>query len=1143
MQATPPPPPPPALPENALPEIPTSYRWFNLTQLLGALNDNLYKLLAALAVISVLGTDSADRIMAIGGAVFVVPFLLFSAWAGVLADRFSKQTIIILSKWAELVVMLAGIVALATGWDMAIYAILFLMATQSTFFGPAKYGIVPELVDRSLLSKANARLEAATYAAIIVGSAAGPLLAAISHERYGVAGLACAVVAVTGIWASYHIPHTEPAGSHDGASHCLPTGAIQTLIGLRKDRYMLLAVLGSAFFLAIASLMQLSLVPYGIHVLGLSKEHSSLLFLLAALGIAIGALTSGRLSGRNIELGIIPLGALGVAAGSLMLAAGPAVLLWACAGIVLVGFSVGLFVVPLGAWVQFRAPHEELGKILAAKRFLDWVGVLIGTGLLYASSRWWDLSPRQVSLLTAGMALALGLAAIRLLPDFLLRFGVMLLMRMIYRIRITGLEHVPVEGPALLVCNHVSWIDALVLGSSQQRRIRFLSYRAFFENRWLSPLMRLMQVIPIAYDDPPRKVVASLKHARQALEEGYQVCIFAEGSITRTGNLLPFRPGFERIVKGTEIPIVPVYIDGAWGTIFSYYRGRRLHSRRRRCPLAVHYGQPLPATATASDVRQAVLELSCDAFNARRDERRPLAREFVNLARRRWRAPAVSDTTGQKLSRGKLLTAATALARSIARDTAPGDAVGLLLPASCGGVLANLAVSLAGRVPVNLNPTASTDAFASSIERCHIRIVITTRKVVDRFPGLPLPADTLDLQDLLGAFTRKDWIRALLRARFVPGWGCIPGFTPDHLATVMFSSGTTATPKGIQLSHHNLLSNIESLRIVFGQQEQDVMCGVLPFFHSFGFLGTLWYPLLSGMPVSYHANPLDAHAIGKLVEQDACSMLLGTPTFLQAYLKRIPAAQFATLRMVFAGAERLRPELAQAFRERFGVLPMEGYGATELAPVAAINVMDGVRGDGVRQTGTKLGTVGHPVPGVAVRIVDPDSGSPLATGETGRLQVRGPNVMLGYLDDPDRTNAVIRDGWYDTGDIGRIDEEGFIVITGRLSRFSKIGGEMVPHEAVEDALLAALGTEERVLAVTSRPDAKRGERLTVLATPAAGGLDRLRALLPELSLPNLWRPDPQSLLEIPELPLLGSGKLDLKALQALAGNAVVSPSG
>jgi acyl-[acyl-carrier-protein]-phospholipid O-acyltransferase/long-chain-fatty-acid--[acyl-carrier-protein] ligase len=313
------------------------------------------------------------------------------------------------------------------------------------------------------------------------------------------------------------------------------------------------------------------------------------------------------------------------------------------------------------------------------------------------------------------------------------------------------------------------------------------------------------------------------------------------------------------------------------------------------------------------------------------------------------------------------------------------------------------------------------------------------------------------------------------------------------------------------------------------------MCGVLPFFHSFGFLGTLWYPLLSGIPVAYHPNPLDARAIGKLVEGEACTMLLGTPTFLQAYMKRIARAQFASLRTVIAGAERLRPELAEAFYGHFGVRPLEGYGATELAPVAALNVPDQRRRDGALQTGHKPGTVGHAVPGVVPRVVDPDTGEPLPPGVAGRLQIRGPNVMLGYLDDPDRTQAVIRDGWYDTGDIACIDAEGFIAITGRLSRFSKIGGEMVPHEAVEDALLEALGTEERVLAVASRPDPKRGERLVVLATPAAGDLGRLRELLSALPLPNLWRPAPGDIREIPELPLLGTGKVDLKALQRLAG--------
>jgi acyl-[acyl-carrier-protein]-phospholipid O-acyltransferase/long-chain-fatty-acid--[acyl-carrier-protein] ligase len=377
-----------------------------------------------------------------------------------------------------------------------------------------------------------------------------------------------------------------------------------------------------------------------------------------------------------------------------------------------------------------------------------------------------------------------------------------------------------------------------------------------------------------------------------------------------------------------------------------------------------------------------------------------------------------------------------------------------------------------------------------------------------------------------------------LKARLLPArlLCAREGFTADSVATVIFSSGSTGEPKGVMLSHHNIMSNIEALRMVFRVNCSDNVCSALPFFHSLGFTGTLWFPLVSGFSAAYHPNPMDGEKIAQMVREHKSTILLATPTFLLAYLRRAKREDFASLRLVITGAEKLKAKVADSFEERFGIRPMEGYGATELAPVITLSLPD-VEVGGVRQYGSKEGSVGHPVPGVVIKVVDPDSGVELKAGEAGLMLVKGPNVMLGYLGRPDKTAEAIKDGWYVTGDIGVLDEDGFIRITDRLSRFSKIGGEMVPHGVVEDELHNRLG-QTGVVAVTAVPDEKKGERLVVIYSREAADIETLQRHMAESSLPNLWKPGRDCYVDVESLPILGTGKLDLKGIKEMALAAV-----
>jgi len=390
------------------------------------------------------------------------------------------------------------------------------------------------------------------------------------------------------------------------------------------------------------------------------------------------------------------------------------------------------------------------------------------------------------------------------------------------------------------------------------------------------------------------------------------------------------------------------------------------------------------------------------------------------------------------------------------------------------------------------------------------------------------------VEDLRKEIRPFDKLSTFLRAFLLPSFWLTHryrGQQPHDLATVIFSSGSTGTPKGVMLSHHNILANVEGIGQVIQFTSDDRMMGVLPLFHSFGFTGTLWLPLLAGFGVVYHPNPTDARTIGETVQQYRATLLISTPTFYSGYIRRCTKEEFATLRYVIAGAEKLREQIAAGFQEKFGLPILEGYGCTELAPVVSVNTPNVVYGKET-QIGNKPGTVGHPIPGVSVRIVHPDTFVPLACGEEGLLLVKGPNVMLGYLNQPALTREAIRDGWYVTGDIAAVDDDGFIRITDRLSRFSKIGGEMVPHVRVEEVINSILGSAASV--VTAVPDAHRGEKLIALYCENGITKEELWERLNDSDLPKLWIPKRDDLFAIDSLPVLGSGKIDLKAAKSLA---------
>ncbi|MEP7355571.1 MAG: AMP-binding protein, partial [Acidobacteriota bacterium] len=550
------------------------------------------------------------------------------------------------------------------------------------------------------------------------------------------------------------------------------------------------------------------------------------------------------------------------------------------------------------------------------------------------------------------------------IPLRLVRFGIRCMVLSLYSVRVEGAENIPKTGGVLIISNHLSFMDGFLTGwAARHRNVRFMIWRPFYEHAILGIPLRALKAIPIG-SSGPRDLVSAMKAARVELEAGHAVCIFAEGAVSRTGHLHPFKRGMERVVNGLDVPIVPMHLDRVWGGFFSFKGGSFTGMPKRwRWPITVMVGKPLPATTPAHEVRQAIAELGATAFALRKASGDTLPKRFIRMARKQWGKLALADSTGRELTYGRALTAALLLADVVRKRCGQEQMIGLLLPATAGGALTNMGVALAGKVAVNLNFTAGKESMDLAIAQCKIQTVITSKVFLAK-AKLDAPVGCVYLEDILGSIGGSAKLWALVKARIAPKFALAPNVSPDSLATVIFSSGSTGVPKGVMLSHFNLISNVDAILEIFSLDARDRIIGTLPLFHSFGYLATIWLPLLAGCGVAYHPIPTDAKAIGELIEKYKGTFLLSTPTFCSAYMRKCTKQQFASLRFVVVGAEKLRDSLRQEFQELMGKELLEGYGCTELSPVVAVNSPDLVF-DRYTQIGNRPGTIGLPIPGVA----------------------------------------------------------------------------------------------------------------------------------------------------------------------------------
>src|SRR5580692_1546771 len=813
-----------------------------VTQFQNAFNDNAIKFLVIYIIVAMnFPKDTRENLILVVGALFALPFIFFSMAGGNLADRYSKRSVVIGTKLMEIFVMVVTILGLWLHNLPLECAAVFLISSQSALFGPSKYGLLPELVPERKLSWANGIIELGTFLGSITAVMAAGALAERYHGREQIAGMILLGCTLLGLATSFGLTHV-PAANPAKKLRWNPIGDLNAQMKtILADRTLAWAVMGNTYLFFLAALLQFIIIIYGHDVLRVDETHISYLQAAVGIGIGIGSVAAGYLSGGKIEYGLIPLGALGMTIfGGLLYFNGPSAALasWLETAAVhigvpflehvseflaklvhlripdlwLLGFFGGFFAVPLNALIQHRPRPEQKGGVIAAANFWSFVGIFAAAAAYNVFSARFHQSAAAIFLDGAILTAIMTGYSIYLLPDSLLRLVLWIVTHSVYRIRVEGRENIPQTGGALFVANHMSLVDALLLLASVDRPIRFLIFKDIYEQPYIKPFAKLIRAIPISSQLRPRDMIHSLREASDAIRHGEIVCIFAEGQITRIGQLLPFRRGMERIMKN---------VDGVWGSIFSYERGRFIWKMPRKIPypVTISFGKPMPPTATAFEVREAVQELQSEAYRHHKSRMFTLPRSLIRTAHHYPFRFAMGDKRRPRMSWGSALLSSIFLARRLRGTWAGQEMVGILLPPSVPGALVNFAASLSGKIPVNLNYTASNETLASCAEQCKIETVITTKLLLEKLP-LQVPGKQILLEEIAARPRLTEKLAALLLwflpSRLLERALCYgKPQSLDDLATIIFSSGSTGEPKGVMLTHYNIMSNIDQMAQTF----------------------------------------------------------------------------------------------------------------------------------------------------------------------------------------------------------------------------------------------------------------------------------------------------------------------------------------
>ena len=1129
---------------------------------LNAFVDLGHKIIIQNTLFKIYEGDLQILLTAIVNALILLPFVLLFTPSGYLADRFPKNAVMRASAWAAVGLTLGITACYFLGWFWAAFAMTFLLAVQSTLYSPAKYGYIKEIAGKEALARANALIQATVTSAILAGifffsvlfeqALAGQETATPEEILRHIAPLGWFLVgfSLLELVLAYRIPRQrsgEATLRFDWPRYRRGRYLVENLGEVYRNRVVWLSIVGLSVFWAISQVMLATFPAFAKETLG---ETNTVVIqgamAAAGIGIILGSVIAGRVSRAHIETGLIPVGALGIALSLFLLPGLSAV--WAhTLNFLAIGVLGGFFIVPLNALIQFNTEDDALGRVLAGNNFIQNLAMLAFLGLTVAAALVKSGGTFIIQIL--GLIALLGAVyTLYQLPQSLVRFLVARLLAMRYRLEVIGLKNMPPEGGVLMLGNHISWVDWAMVQLASPRPVRFVMIRSIYERWYLRRFFDFFGVVPISGTQSRQ----ALHRVSELLDAGEVVCLFPEGAISRNGQLGEFKRGFElsaKSVRGGKI--LPFYLRGLWGSGLSFANARLKENRGagRVQDVIVAFGPTLPMIAQAEQVKQAVFDLSVSSWQAHAAHLPTLPEAWLRAASRRPGAWAVADSTGTRLSHRRFMAAVLLFARRL-RRLAPEPAIGLLLPASSAGAIANLAALLAGKTVVNLNYTASPEAVRAGLERAGIRTVLSSSRFLRRLEGRGITAEALlgtarvhYMEDLKAGIGKVEGLLMLAVAGRLPVSWMLALYRyrgrPEDTAAILFSSGSEGRPKGIELTHRNILGNVRQISDVLNPQAEDVVLANLPLFHAFGLTVTTFLPLLEGIPMVCHPDPTDALGSARAIARYRATLLCSTSTFLRLYTRnrKVPPLMLESLRFVVAGAERLGPDVREAFALKFNQPIYEGYGATETTPVASCNVPDTLNTDDwTVQVGNKPGTVGMPLPGTSFRIVDPASLESLPAGEEGLILIGGVQVMKGYLGDPEKTaEAIVElDGqrWYKTGDKGRQDADGFLTIVDRYSRFAKLGGEMVSLTQVEDQVRPFLGGEaERELVAVNLPDDKKGERILLLVAGEVDPDGLRKALLGGGFNPLTL---PAAIHAVEQVPKLGSGKTDFAAAKRLA---------
>ncbi len=1107
-----------------------------ITQTLGAINDNLFK--NALVVLALYrAATGGPALVAAAGGVFILPYVLLSATAGQIADRFDKRRTIVWVKLAEVALMALAAAGFLTGSMPMLFAVLFGLGVQATFFSPLKYAILPDHLAENELVAGNGLVEAGTFLGILIGTIAGGALFALP-DGPAIVSTAGLVIAVAGVAAGLAIPPApaDAAGLHIGWNLI---GETTTLLrSARANRPIWLCLLGISWFWVVGATLLAELPTLVRDDLGASPTVVTLMLAFFSIGVGGGSLICAGVLKGEVTARYVPFAALGLTvfiwdfahavAGAHGLATIHAVITspagWRMlADLLLLSACGGLYSVPLYAIIQDSSAPDVRARMIAANNVVNAVAMAAAAGVtaLLALA---GVAPVTILLLTALANLPVAAWIVRLLPQETFRAVFRGYFRLFHGVDVAGLENLPAQTQrTVYVVNHQSLADGCFVAAFLPGTPVFAVNIGVAQRWWARPFLAAVRTFPV---DPANPF--SAKTMVKAVRDGQKLVVFPEGRITRTGALMKVYEGAGMVADKAQAVIVPVRIDGLQFTPLSRMGNnapRRWFPRLSLTvlpPVSLNVDPALrgrPRRRAVGSVLQGVMEESGFAVV---NTNLSLFRAVLNARDRFGAATAIAEDIERKpLGYGKLVLGAAVLGRRLATLAPPGGMVGVLLPNANGAVVTFMALQAFGRVPAMLNVSAGAEGMLGACRAAGVTTVLSSRAFVER---AKLGSAVARMEQEV-RFVWLDDIRADLGAAAkLRGWfdaktaSRLPGAraTADSHAVVLFTSGSEGAPKGVVLSHRNILSNIGQVAAVVDFNASDRVFNAMPMFHAFGLTGGTLLPLLSGVRTFFYPSPLHYRIVPELIYDTDSTIAFGTDTFLTGWARYAHPYDFHTMRYIFAGAEKLRDETRRTYAERFGVRVLEGYGATETAPVLALNT----------PMHSRPGAAGRLLPGMTWRL-DPVEG--ITAG--GRLIVRGPNVMLGYLRaSQPGVLETLADGWYDTGDICQVDAEGFVTIVARAKRFAKIAGEMVSMPAAE-ALAATLWPDAQH-AVVAVPDGRKGEALVLVTTqPGASS----QALLlqarangtAEIAVPRIVR-------VVNALPLLGSGKVDYTATTRLA---------